>query len=144
MVQFDTIIFGRTLKNYFGQFVWIEKKVTLIIAFHFMKRRLKTVWPGTPISRTLTEAKMVDVYKAAFMMKTTNFMIPYLENFFLMFERRTDLCSPLLVSLSGDAQSIASSGNHVRRGTKLLSLLTFCGIISCSSSFARLFVLDMK
>ena len=26
MVQFDTIIFGRTFKNYFGQFVWIEKK----------------------------------------------------------------------------------------------------------------------
>ena len=25
MVQFDTIIFGRTSKNYFGQFVWIEK-----------------------------------------------------------------------------------------------------------------------
>ena len=25
MVQFDTIIFGRTFKNYFGQFVWIEK-----------------------------------------------------------------------------------------------------------------------
>ena len=24
MVQFDTIIFGRTFKNYFGQFVWIE------------------------------------------------------------------------------------------------------------------------
>ena len=26
MVLFDTIIFCRTLKNYFGQFVWIEKK----------------------------------------------------------------------------------------------------------------------
>ena len=26
MVQFDTIIFGRTFKNYFGQFVWIDKK----------------------------------------------------------------------------------------------------------------------
>ena len=26
MVQFDTIIFGRNFKNYFGQFVWIEKK----------------------------------------------------------------------------------------------------------------------
>ena len=24
--QFDTIAFGRTFKNYFGQFVWIEKK----------------------------------------------------------------------------------------------------------------------
>ena len=42
MVLFDTIIFCRTLKNYFGQFVWIEKKrVTIIVAFHFMKRRLK-------------------------------------------------------------------------------------------------------
>ena len=42
MVQFDTIIFCRTFKNYFGQFVWIEKKrVTIIVAFHFMKRRLK-------------------------------------------------------------------------------------------------------
>ena len=29
MVQFDTIIFGRTFKNYFGQFVWIEKKESL-------------------------------------------------------------------------------------------------------------------
>ena len=26
MVQFDTIIFGRSFKNSFGQFVWIEKK----------------------------------------------------------------------------------------------------------------------
>ena len=26
MVQFDIIIFCRTFKNYFGQFVWIEKK----------------------------------------------------------------------------------------------------------------------
>ena len=41
MVQFDTIIFRRTFKNYFGQFVWIEK-VTIIVAFNFMKRRLKT------------------------------------------------------------------------------------------------------
>ena len=42
MVQFDTIIFCRTFKNCFGQFVWIEKKrVTIIVAFHFMKRRLK-------------------------------------------------------------------------------------------------------
>ena len=43
MVLFDTIIFCRTSKNYFGQFVWIEKKVTIIVAFHFMKRRLKRV-----------------------------------------------------------------------------------------------------
>ena len=27
--------------NYFGKFVWTQKKVTIIIAFHFMKRRLK-------------------------------------------------------------------------------------------------------
>ena len=26
MVQLDTIIFGRTFKNYFGQLAWIEKK----------------------------------------------------------------------------------------------------------------------
>ena len=44
MVLFDTIIFCRTFKNYFGQFVWIEKKVTIIVAFHFMKCRLKTVF----------------------------------------------------------------------------------------------------
>ena len=47
IVQFDTIIFCRTFKNYFGQFVWIEKKkkrkVTIIVAFHFMKRRLKNL-----------------------------------------------------------------------------------------------------
>ena len=44
MVQFDTIIFGRTFKNYFGQFVWIEKNdlVIIIVAFLFKKRRLKT------------------------------------------------------------------------------------------------------
>ena len=46
MVQFDTIIFCRTFKNYFGQYVWIEKKrVTIIVAFHFMKRRLKNGLP---------------------------------------------------------------------------------------------------
>ena len=47
MVQFGAIIFCRTLKNHFGQFVWIEKKrkkrVTIIVAFHFMKHRLKTI-----------------------------------------------------------------------------------------------------
>ena len=26
MVQFDTIIIGRTFENYYGQFVWIQKK----------------------------------------------------------------------------------------------------------------------
>ena len=39
IVQFGAIIFCSTFKNYFGQFVWIEK-VTIIVAFHFMKRRL--------------------------------------------------------------------------------------------------------
>ena len=44
IVQFGAIIFCRTFRNYFGQFVWIEKKrVTIILAFHFMKRRLKTI-----------------------------------------------------------------------------------------------------
>ena len=42
--QFGAIIFCRTFKNYFGQFVWIEKKVTIIVAFHFMKHRLKIRW----------------------------------------------------------------------------------------------------
>ena len=46
IVQFGAIIFCRIFKNYFGQFVWIEmkkkRKVTIIVAFHFMKRRLKT------------------------------------------------------------------------------------------------------
>ena len=41
IVQFGAIIFCRTFKNSFGQFVWIEKKATIIVAFHFMKRRLK-------------------------------------------------------------------------------------------------------
>ena len=29
IVQFGAIIFCRTFKNYFGQFVWIEKKESL-------------------------------------------------------------------------------------------------------------------
>ena len=41
MMQFVAIIFCKTFNNYFGQFVWI-KKVTIIVAFHFMKRLLKT------------------------------------------------------------------------------------------------------
>ena len=42
IVQYGAIIFCRTFMNYFGQFVWIKKrKVTIIVAFHFMKRRLK-------------------------------------------------------------------------------------------------------
>ena len=35
IVHFGAIIFCRTFKNYFGQFVWI-KKVTIIVAFDFM------------------------------------------------------------------------------------------------------------
>ena len=42
MIQFGTMKFCRTFKNYFDQFVWIEKRVTIIVAFHFIKRRLKT------------------------------------------------------------------------------------------------------
>ena len=46
LVQFTrpngAIIFCRTFENYFGQFVWIEKRVTSIVAFHYMKRRLET------------------------------------------------------------------------------------------------------
>ena len=48
MEQFDTIVLVRTFKNYFGHFVSIEKKkktrVTITVAFHFMKRRLKDVF----------------------------------------------------------------------------------------------------
>ena len=40
MIQYGTIKFRRTFKNYFGQFVWIRKKVAIIVAFYFMKRRL--------------------------------------------------------------------------------------------------------
>ena len=31
MFQFGTIKFCRTFKSYFGQFVWIEKRVTIIV-----------------------------------------------------------------------------------------------------------------
>ena len=45
IVQFGAIIFCRTSKIYFDQFVWIEKKrkATIIVAFYFMKRRLKII-----------------------------------------------------------------------------------------------------
>ena len=49
MLQFYTMKFRRTFKNYFGQFVWIEKKmkkiVTIIVAFHFMKSYQKLPFP---------------------------------------------------------------------------------------------------
>ena len=51
MSQFGTIKLCRTLKNYSGQFVWIEKKVTIIVAFHFMQRRLKTRQKTSKTSR---------------------------------------------------------------------------------------------
>ena len=42
MIQFGTIKFCRTSNIYFGQFVCIEQnRVTIIVAFHFMKRRLE-------------------------------------------------------------------------------------------------------
>ena len=41
IVQFGAKMFGKTFKNYLGQFVWIKKRVTIIVAFHFMKRGLK-------------------------------------------------------------------------------------------------------
>ena len=41
IVHFGAIIFCRTFKNYFGQLVWIERKATIIVAFHFMKPWLK-------------------------------------------------------------------------------------------------------
>ena len=46
MSQLETIKLCRVFRNYFGQLVWSEKKkkrVTIIVAFHFMKHRLKTV-----------------------------------------------------------------------------------------------------
>ena len=57
IVQFGAIIFCRTFKNCFGQFVWIEKKrkPTIIVAFHFMKRWLKInmMSPDTLTIKTL-------------------------------------------------------------------------------------------
>ena len=40
--QFRTIKFRGTSENYFGQIVGIGKKVTIIVAFYFMKPRIKT------------------------------------------------------------------------------------------------------
>ena len=41
MVQFESLRFRRTSKNYFGQFVWIEKKNHYNSRVYFIKRRLK-------------------------------------------------------------------------------------------------------
>ena len=38
IMQIGAKIFCRTSKNYFGQLVWIETKVTTRVAFHFMRR----------------------------------------------------------------------------------------------------------
>ena len=59
IVQFGAIIFCRTFKNYFGQFVWIEKKrkATTIVAFHFMKRRLKKLTKSHDYSRIFSKEK---------------------------------------------------------------------------------------
>ena len=67
MVLFDTIIFCRTFKNYFGQFVWIEKKrVTIIVAFHFMKRRLKNFTLILILSRNWSGSVVFDAIFAQF------------------------------------------------------------------------------
>ena len=57
MVQFDTIKFHKTFRNQFGQFVWIEKKATGIVAFHFIKRPLKR-WKESDISKQLNESSI--------------------------------------------------------------------------------------
>ena len=42
MIQFGTIKFPRTFRNYFGQFVWIEKKrITILVAFHLNEAAAK-------------------------------------------------------------------------------------------------------
>ena len=45
-----TPYFVELLQNQFGQFVWIEKRVTIIVAFHFLKRRLKCYTRGSNTS----------------------------------------------------------------------------------------------
>ena len=106
MVQFDTIIFCRTFKNYFGQFVWIEKKrVTIIVAFHFMKRRLKMdrVARRGSLARAAGALKShnaeklkgghFEVFQHAFCRKTSKKMQggPFGENFFF---RKKSLAVP--------------------------------------------------
>ena len=41
MVKFGLLEFRITLKNTFSLFVWIKKRVTIIVEFDFMKRRLQ-------------------------------------------------------------------------------------------------------
>ena len=50
-VQFDTIKFRITFKNYFGQFMWIKKAMSTV-ALHVMKRRLKTGIQGVDATGT--------------------------------------------------------------------------------------------
>ena len=51
MVLFDTIIFRRTFKNYFGQFVWIEKKshYNSRVSLHEAPTKNTKVTLGAPI-----------------------------------------------------------------------------------------------
>ena len=72
IIQFGTMKLCRTSKNYFRQFVWIEKKVTIIGAFHFMKRRLKT-FPAFFIS--VRNWFLVDAdYSTGFFQRPTTFL----------------------------------------------------------------------
>ena len=67
IVQFGAIIFCRTF-NYFGQFVWIEKKATIIVAFHFMKRRLtRRERPKWTRSAQGTEAIRIEYVRKLFL-----------------------------------------------------------------------------
>ena len=52
MVRFDTIIFRRTYEELFWSVRVDRKKVTIIVAFHFMKRQLK-------IAETYVEKKQI-------------------------------------------------------------------------------------
>ena len=103
LVLFDTIIFCRTFKNYFGQFVWIEKKrVTIIVAFHFMKRRLKNfTFLNLERCADLVRSRLVRWNIAAWILK--GWTHPYVHCFLLTKNRRHAVvtancypCFPLL------------------------------------------------
>ena len=67
MVQFGAVIFCRTFKNYFGQFVWIEKKSHYNSRVSLHEAPTKKVpctepW-GTPVfSRRILEENEPDYY----------------------------------------------------------------------------------
>ena len=93
MVLFDTIIFCRTFKNYFGQFVWIEKKKKSHYNWgkrddhiHIQRRILKQA--GTGPSRRHIQgskiAKRLPSVKYSFTVVETR---KFFENFF--FEKIT-------------------------------------------------------